>query len=260
MPEYVVDLITGERKPYNPAPEQKQDNYGMESLNPRWTEQLFREQKPDVALKAIEAAIQFQGLRGYQQALKNGEAADKAMARYGPMIFRKTPQALGSSLKALTPPAMTPYQASQAALAREKFNHAKTNPPPVQVGGGLYQVNPKTGKYEALIAPPEKTMTETIPASPGQAAIQASPAIKRSFLGIDALAKDQPAVEGRPEMPPHGVLRVPRAIPPELQSPQRAAPATASTNAPKLSVGEVRKGYRYKGGNPASKESWEKVQ
>lgn len=96
-------------------------------LNPIGVRRLFEEQKPDVALKAIEAAIQYQGLRGYQQALKNGEAADKAMARYGPMIFRKTPQAMGPAIRAMTPPVMTPYQQSQANLAREKFDYSRTN-------------------------------------------------------------------------------------------------------------------------------------
>jgi hypothetical protein len=106
MPEQIVDLITGERKPYNPAPP-PEDAAGMEGINPRFIDQLSQ-QPVDVALKAADAAIQFQGLRGYQQALKNGVPAEKAMAKFGPMIFRKTPQALGPSIRSLTPPPVKP--------------------------------------------------------------------------------------------------------------------------------------------------------
>jgi len=116
MPEQVVDLITGERKPYNPAP--PPDNSGMEGLNPRFLESLSQ-QPVDVALKAVDAAIQFQGLRGYQQALKNGVPSEKAMAKFGPMIFRKTPQALGPSIRALTPPAARPTSALDQARIDE---------------------------------------------------------------------------------------------------------------------------------------------
>lgn len=94
-------------QPYTP-PAPQPDDSGMEGLNPRGVDQLFREQPVDVALKAVEAAIQFQGMRGYQQALKDGQPAEKAMARFGPMIFRKTPQAMGPAIRSLTPPPVKP--------------------------------------------------------------------------------------------------------------------------------------------------------
>lgn len=143
MPEYVMDLITGERKPYNPAPPQ-QDDSGMEGLNPRGVDQLFREQPVDVALKAVEAAIQFQGMRGYQQALKDGQPAEKAMARFGPMIFRKTPQAMGPAVRSLTPPVARPTSALDQARIDE-IKRKGTIPPKADVrnaGGGLFQINP----------------------------------------------------------------------------------------------------------------------
>lgn len=103
------------------------DQYDYE-INPRAVEQLFREQKLDDALKAVAAATQYQGMRGYQQSLKDGMAADKAMAKYGPMIFYKAPAGFGSAQRALTPPVMTPDQSARNALARERFEFSKTNP------------------------------------------------------------------------------------------------------------------------------------
>lgn len=72
------------------------------------------------ASKAIEAAIQFQGLRGYQQALKNGEAPEKAMVKYGPMIFNRQAQAFAPSMRALTPPTITPQDATRNAFEERR--------------------------------------------------------------------------------------------------------------------------------------------
>lgn len=120
-------ILTGEGwKPYTP-PAPQQDNSGMDL--PRSFLDSLSQQPVDVALKAVDAAIQFQGLRGYQQALKGGEPAEKAMAKFGPMIFRKTPQALGPAMRSLTPPTITPNQAVQNTLAREKFEYQKSQPP-----------------------------------------------------------------------------------------------------------------------------------
>jgi hypothetical protein len=43
-----------------------------------------------------------------------------------------------------------------------------------------------------------------------------------------------------------------------LTPPPTVAPQNNSTRLPE--PGEIRKGYRFKGGNPAKKENWEKVQ
>lgn len=97
------------------------------------------------ALKATEAAIQFQGQRGYQQALKNGETAEKALTKYGPMMFYRTPQAFGPSVRALTPPTLTPYQ--KARIEMDKAT-------PIHVGQGLYKLDAQ-GKPVTIVAPPK---------------------------------------------------------------------------------------------------------
>jgi len=85
-------------------------NTGMEALNPEAIANVYRTQKLRDAEKAVSAAIQFQGLRGYQEALKAGEPAEKALTKYGPMMFYSRPTAFGPAVRALSPPQLTPYQ------------------------------------------------------------------------------------------------------------------------------------------------------
>lgn len=73
---------------------------------------------------------------------------------------------------------------------------------------------------------------------------------------VDALRRqgaggiDAGAVTGLPTRPPQPVQAPPVATP-------GAAQPTPTPTIPK--VGEVRQGYRFKGGNPALKENWEKI-
>lgn len=105
-----TDPETGEvretRFEYTPTP--PPDRSGMGGIDRNAVMQMFQEQQIEDAQKVLAAAIQFQGQRGYQQALKSGEPAEKAMAKYGPMIFYKTPQAFGPAQRALRPPPVKP--------------------------------------------------------------------------------------------------------------------------------------------------------
>ncbi len=141
---------------YTPvAPPSPADQYS--TVNPEYIKWAYQYHKIKEANDAIAAATQFQGIRGYQESVKAGDAPEKAMAKWGPMIFAQKPGALAGMIKQITPPVSTPHQAAQEALARERFEFAKKKPvAPVHVGGGLYSVNPATGKYEALTAPPPK--------------------------------------------------------------------------------------------------------
>lgn len=115
MAEILTDPITGQRR----SVEVRYDEPGgMGDINPQAVNQLFQTQKMEDAEKALSAAIQFQGLRGYQQALQKGEAAEKAMTRYGPMMFYQRPTAVGSAIRSVTPPQMTPFQ--QATIDERK--------------------------------------------------------------------------------------------------------------------------------------------
>ncbi len=132
------DPVTGERREtvfqYEPAQPKPQD-FGMSSINPQAVAEWYRTQKIEDADRAVSSAIQFQGLRGYQQALKSGESAEKALAKYGPMMFYSRPQAFGPSVRALTPkppptvPQITPYQKESLELQRQRLNRTPTMTP-----------------------------------------------------------------------------------------------------------------------------------
>lgn len=224
MPEFVMDLITGERKPYNPAPPQ-QDDSGMEGLNPRGVDQLFREQPVDVALKAVEAAIQFQGMRGYQQALKDGQPAEKAMARFGPMIFRKTPQAMGPAVRSLTPPVARPTSALDQARIDEikRKGGLPTKPDVRNAAGGLFRIK-SDGTVETLVErPPDasqfETQTRKVKAVPGSDAV---PAKSGKFLGIPFRSPTpaQPAVPGQEAYTTSRKIRLPGTNAPAMATPR----------------------------------------
>lgn len=234
MPEYVMDLITGERKPYNPASPQ-QDDGGMEGLNPRGVDQLFREQPVDVALKAVEAAIQFQGMRGYQQALKDGQPAEKAMARFGPMIFRKTPQAMGPAVRSLTPPVARPTSDLDQARIDE-IKRKWTIPPKADVrnaAGGLYQVNPDGTVTTRVERPPDasqfETQTRKVEAVPGSDAV---PATSGKFLGIPFRSPTpaQPAVPGQEAYTTSRKVRIAGTNAPAAATPTASAAYPTATN------------------------------
>ena len=107
MPDIQYDSQTGERLPDNWRTP-KIDVPDMGAIDQAAIAENIKNFGVEKAMKGIEAAIQFQGMRGYQQALKNGESSEKAMVRFGPMIFHKQAQAFAPTMKALTPPAVKP--------------------------------------------------------------------------------------------------------------------------------------------------------
>lgn len=152
MADIQYDSKTGERLPENWRTP-KFDVPDMTGLNRNALAQIFRDNKTEEALKYVEASIQMQGQRGYQNALKNGDAAEKAIAKYGPMMFYRSPNAFAPSVKALTPPPVIPNAA---------WNSANTNtgaPGYFQLGkGGVNVPRPPAVPKP----PPPPTVSETI--------------------------------------------------------------------------------------------------
>lgn len=140
MPETIstrIDPSTGQeyevRTESQSVPYVPPDRSGMAGINWSAVQENIKNQGIEAALKATSAAIQFQGLRGYQQALKNGEAPEKAMVKYGPMIFNKQAQAFAPSMRALTPPTITPQNAARNAFEERRvklLEKAATQPKP----------------------------------------------------------------------------------------------------------------------------------
>ncbi len=122
---------TGQRTsfalPPSPRPSPP-DQFGADSIDWNAVQDNIQNHGVEQALKATEAAIQFQGQRRYQQLLKDGKTPAEAITAAGPMMFYHTPQAFAPSVRALAaPPGITAQQAEQNAIAREKLAEVKRN-------------------------------------------------------------------------------------------------------------------------------------
>lgn len=102
---------------------------------------VFNKLPVDQAIKAVQAAHQYQGQRLYQRLLGEGKTAAEALSAAGPLLFGGgiNPTELAKFATALKPPQMNPYQqaemdyrnkalAQQAVLARERMAQDKTKP------------------------------------------------------------------------------------------------------------------------------------
>lgn len=127
MPGYTLSDPSG-----NPISFDVPYNTGIDAINPEAVARAFQTQKIADAQKAVSAAIQFQGLRGYSQALKSGEPAEKALAKYGPMMFYQNPTAFGPAVRSVAPPAPMIRSAPR---------------------GEFVQIDPRTGSVKQLRAP-----------------------------------------------------------------------------------------------------------
>jgi len=128
----------GTRRPIQPPG--GMGGIGMPDLGPGIAA-AYRELPVDQAEKAVEAAIRYQGQRGYQRDLASGKSSAEAFARWAPMIFRTAtglPEAINRTSPA-PPPAITPQQQIQNALNQKKFelsqqeSQRKATPKPVKV-------------------------------------------------------------------------------------------------------------------------------
>lgn len=93
----------------------------------------------DQAAKAVETAIQYQGQRGFEQDTQNGMPAAQAMAKWGPMIFNRSPSGIATALRMGQPPQvpqMTPAQVAANQIAQRRMAlseaQAKTALTPLQ--------------------------------------------------------------------------------------------------------------------------------
>jgi len=245
-----LDPDTGERKYWalpphvpNPPPQQPQD------LNQDAVIEGLKSGNVDQALKQINAAQYFLGSRLLKQAQEKNDT--NGMMRATMMMFPQHPQVGVNLYKSLVPPVARPVNALEQArideikrrattpspkdvLARDKFEWMKAHP----------KANPED--YETIHYPGTKPI-EGLPAVPGEV---------KSFLGIDALAKDKPAQPAIPGVPgtPSRTRKVLIAKPSTDASlvsdspdgPPEAAPLAAPVVTKFKSADEVRAAYRSK--------------
>lgn len=277
-----IDPETGERREWSlpPAPRvSPPDPYSIERIDRNALLRTFQEHPVDEATKHITQAIQFQGHRGYQKAIQDGVPPEKALARYGPMMFYRAPQAFAPAVKALTPPVMTPYQTARLGLERERMNKPVAVPQNkfFKSGGDIVSIDPQTGEVVKRITPPPSipTVTESINMVPNTAMIQppgqtnTPPFLSltnRTTRGIPMPAPP-PATEHMPAMGARAMMENRVRLPADLT-------ASATANPPKERVvhkatpvavggyviGRIyRGGLKYLGGDPKLEASWEKT-
>lgn len=165
MAEIITDPVTGRQR----SVEVRYDE-GMDSVNPQAVARLFETQKLEDAEKAMSAAIQFQGVRGYQQALKAGEPAEKALTRYGPMMFYQRPSAFGPAVRAVTPPQMTPFQQATIEERKKRAGNPMIRPIP---GGGFVSINPANQSVTTIRQPTESPGATISPAAASRMSVDA---------------------------------------------------------------------------------------
>lgn len=76
----------------------------------------------DQAVKAIEAAMQYQGQRGYQQDTANGMTSAQALTKWGPLLFSRSPTGMATALRLSNPNQIAPGEAMRIALAQRQQN------------------------------------------------------------------------------------------------------------------------------------------
>lgn len=162
MAEIITDPATGQQRNLT---FREDPDAGMGAVSPQAIARAFQTQKIADAERAVAAAIQFQGMRGYQQALKAGEPAEKALTRYGPMMFYQRPAAFGPAVRAVTPPRMTPYQ---------QFQKEQALKPQVRAipGGGVVTVDRDKGTVKVLREPVTPPIYRS---SPGRGVVRINP-------------------------------------------------------------------------------------
>lgn len=109
----------------------------------------FKNLPVEEATKAIEAATQYIGQRGYLKDLQGGASAAQAFAKWGPMLFHRNATGIPEAIMRSVPTPLTDFQKAQIAHQTAMENKPVIHSTP---GGGLYRV-PVTGSAEQLIAP-----------------------------------------------------------------------------------------------------------
>ncbi len=203
-------------------------------INPDAVIELLKNQKADEAAKRIAAAQAFLAQRGYEKditeaalqsdPIKQAALRHAAAVKWIPIMVGPSRQSGAAMMRALTPPAMTPYQEAQNKLARERFEYGKTNRPPTTLH---QQEQEKLAREKFEFARTNQPVTEIIKAVPGEDAIPAvkGPPFGRGWWGNKPA---QPAVPGTPErrirknLPREEVVSAPAPV---------AAPAPAAAPA-----------------------------
>jgi len=248
----------------------------------------------DQSKAATAAAYKYIAFRGYQQALKNGQSASEAFAEWGPLLVADGD--FGNTAKALQNPPEYTYNeqrnAYEAPGQKPVFNphvspesptfvpaNPVTGEPAHYAVGGKVQMIPDTSKK---LNPIDQAAVQEAAHAEAQGIANlkkaTTPEEQSAALGMVNWARNQRNViakrNGMSQIAPPQAPNAPivdqtggdlGAPPPYSSQPgmQPTAPPPPATTVAKPSgnpkVGEIRKGHKFLGGNPALASNWQKV-
>lgn len=224
--------------------------------------EAFQRLPLDVALKAMEGAIQLEGMLGYDADIKAGVPTSVAISKWSPKLFHRNPSAVHQFTQAPFQPTVKEVGGHQLIqTSPNRFQLAPQGQPagPIEAqsvmgpgGEALPGVTAIRGRGGSVHVIPEKAQ--------GPGPTQLGMLVNHQLNDIGLQLRDVGAEGGIAENSPEhkALLQKQKKFRADLERiTEEALAGTKKVAHPK--VGEVRNGYRFKGGDPKKQSSWEKV-
>lgn len=203
----------------------------------------FQHLPVDEAIKAINVANKFVAMRGYQSDLAKGTSQAEAVAKWGPMLFG-TGTGIPEALKAIQAQKINPYQ------------QAQLNQRQAEMMGRQSQAAAILKQRQAEAAAKQAIAQGQLDLKKGQMSEVDKEDLKDAYKELDEERKQYDAAAATGKADNTGILKAWRRI-------RKITGLGDTTNKAKgvpPTVGDMRSGYMFKGGDPSKKENWEKVQ
>lgn len=210
---------------------------------------------------AYTKAMQLEGQLGFAADVKAGVPMPQALSKWAPKMYWNNPSQSERAMEAVmkaNEPAFRPTETTVGGTRLIQTSPNRFQIPPIgpSTDTGPIEARPVMvgGQQVGSAVPGQRGAVHVIPQPREPRGLTASERISAIRLEMEALDKEIDNERDR------AVIAQLQAKKNELRkelSAIRTEPAK-SKSAPK--VGEVISGYRYKGGPPSKKESWEKVQ
>lgn len=229
----------------------------------RRMEQVMASAPPGQEHQALENAMRLEGVLAFQSAIKSGVPVMQALQRYGPKMYFNSPSA-AATLAKLSTPEFSPTMATVGGIPMIQSSRGRWQVAPQSTSTGPIQAQPvMLGSQQVGVAVPGRGGAVHVMPQERPTGARASDLISLARLRLDALDKDIKAarfpVTGKPDEAAISALQAERSsVLQELRS-LGATPA-ASTQKKAPAVGTIVRGYRFKGGDPSQRSSWEKVE
>lgn len=224
--------------------------------------EAFQRLPLDVALKAAEGAIQLEGNLGYASDVKAGVPEMQALQKWAPKMYHRNPAVAAHLAQAPFQPTVKEVGGHQLIqTSPNRFQLAPQGQPagPIEAqsvmgpgGEALPGVTAIRGRGGSVHVIPEKAQ--------GPGPTQLGMLVNHQLNDIGLQLRDVGAEGGIAENSPEhkALLQKQKKFRADLERiTEEALAGTKKVAHPK--VGEVRNGYRFKGGDPKKQSSWEKV-